>query len=131
MTTRALALIALVWILIASDAFAVQSAEAQETFEYRLLATSKTSTMEQELNEASEAGFRLETVMGARLRLAAMRLWSSCLADQVRTTPDGINTNCWLPKEPRPWKERFRKLVMPDMSTLDRQYSVPCSVETK
>ena len=64
MTTRALALIALVWILIASDAFAVQSAEAQETFEYRLLATSKTSTMEQELNEASEAGFRLETVMG-------------------------------------------------------------------
>ena len=64
MTTRTLALIALIWILIASDAFAVQTAEAQETFEYRLLATSRTSTMEEELNEASETGLRLETVMG-------------------------------------------------------------------
>ncbi len=39
-------------------------ATAQDVIEYRLLATSQTSTMEDELNEASEAGFRLETVMG-------------------------------------------------------------------
>jgi hypothetical protein len=32
--------------------------------EYRVLATSKTSTMEKELNEAAEAGFRFESVMG-------------------------------------------------------------------
>ena len=33
-------------------------------YEYRLLATSKTSTMEKELNTAAEAGFRLRAVMG-------------------------------------------------------------------
>lgn len=32
--------------------------------EYKLLATSKTSTMEKELNEAADAGFRFEGVMG-------------------------------------------------------------------
>src|SRR5881409_901227 len=32
--------------------------------EYRVLATSKTSTMEKELNEAAEAGFRFQAVMG-------------------------------------------------------------------
>jgi hypothetical protein len=32
--------------------------------EYRLLATSKTSTMEKELNEAAEAGFQFKAVMG-------------------------------------------------------------------
>jgi hypothetical protein len=32
--------------------------------EYRVLATSKTATMEKELNEAAESGFRFSTVMG-------------------------------------------------------------------
>ena len=32
--------------------------------EYKLLATSKTSTMEKELNQAADAGFRFEGVMG-------------------------------------------------------------------
>ena len=64
MTPRALVWTTMVLGLIASHAFAVQTAEAQETFEYRLLATNLTSTMEKELNEASEAGFRLEAVMG-------------------------------------------------------------------
>jgi len=33
-------------------------------FEYRVLATSKTSTMEKELNEAADAGYRFDAVMG-------------------------------------------------------------------
>jgi hypothetical protein len=33
-------------------------------YEYKLLATSKTSTMEKELNQAASAGFRFEGVMG-------------------------------------------------------------------
>lgn len=33
-------------------------------YEYRLLATTKTSTMEKELNEAAEAGFSFSSVMG-------------------------------------------------------------------
>src|SRR5688572_16731209 len=32
--------------------------------QHRVLATSKTSTMEQELNAAAEAGFRFQSVMG-------------------------------------------------------------------
>ena len=41
-------------------------AAAQSTvgFDYRLLATNRTSTMEKELNEAAEAGFQFQTVMG-------------------------------------------------------------------
>jgi hypothetical protein len=37
---------------------------APSRFEYKLLATSKTSTMEKELNEAADAGYRFEGVMG-------------------------------------------------------------------
>jgi hypothetical protein len=35
-----------------------------DAIDYRVLATSKTSTMEKELNEAAEAGFRFRAVMG-------------------------------------------------------------------
>ena len=44
-----------------------RGASAQSTIqpvEYQLLATSKTSTMEKELNEAADAGFRFKGVMG-------------------------------------------------------------------
>lgn len=39
-------------------------AQGNGPVEYRVLATSKTSTMEKELNEASEAGFRFVSIMG-------------------------------------------------------------------
>ena len=35
-----------------------------QSVDYRVLATNKTSTMEKELNEAAEAGFRYQAVMG-------------------------------------------------------------------
>ncbi len=37
---------------------------AEDKFEYRVLATSKTSTMEKEMNEAAAAGFVFSSVMG-------------------------------------------------------------------
>jgi len=37
---------------------------AADTFDYRVLATSKTSTMEKEMNEAAQAGFEFNSVMG-------------------------------------------------------------------
>jgi len=42
------------------------AATAQEApgYEYRVLATAKTSTMEKELNDGAEAGFRFQAVMG-------------------------------------------------------------------
>jgi hypothetical protein len=42
----------------------VRAGQAPASVEYRVLATNKTSTLEKELNEAAEAGFRLQAVMG-------------------------------------------------------------------
>jgi hypothetical protein len=39
-------------------------AQDKPGYEYRVLATARTSTMESELNSAAEAGFRFHTVMG-------------------------------------------------------------------
>ena len=39
-------------------------AQQPNRFEYRVLATSKTSTMEKEMNEAADAGYRFAGVMG-------------------------------------------------------------------
>src|SRR5262245_38779031 len=38
--------------------------ESGDAYSYRVLATKKTSTMEKELNEAAEAGYRFEKAMG-------------------------------------------------------------------
>ena len=53
---------AMVCLLISAN----MSLAADKTVDYRVLATSKTSTMEKELNEASEAGFRMDKVMGGQ-----------------------------------------------------------------
>ncbi len=37
---------------------------ADDAFDYRVLATNKTSTMEKELNQAADAGYRMEKAMG-------------------------------------------------------------------
>jgi hypothetical protein len=42
----------------------LSSLAAAETFDYRLLATSRTSTMEKEMNEAADAGYVYAAVMG-------------------------------------------------------------------
>ena len=42
----------------------VVPADAQTSYDYRILATSKTSTLEKEMNEAADAGFRFSFVMG-------------------------------------------------------------------
>jgi hypothetical protein len=53
----------LIWLLVLLVYFPVEGT-GQEVFEYRLLASTRTSTMEEELNEAADAGFRLQEVMG-------------------------------------------------------------------
>jgi hypothetical protein len=45
-------------------ALSATSAFAQDTTDYRVLATNKTSTMQKEMNEAADAGFRFGGVMG-------------------------------------------------------------------
>ena len=50
--------------LILSASLLVPSAAMAQRVDYRVLATNKTSTMEKELNEAAEAGFQFQAVMG-------------------------------------------------------------------
>lgn len=62
-TLRALA----VCVAVSAAAFCLPSpaaAQAQDVLEHRVLATTKTSTMEKELNEAAEAGYKFTAVMG-------------------------------------------------------------------
>ena len=47
-----------------SPGAAGQSPDANGNWDYRLLATNKTSTMQKEMNEAADAGFRFQGVMG-------------------------------------------------------------------
>lgn len=56
-----LILLAFLLLLALAGPIAAQTAA---TYEHRILATSKTSTMEKELNDAAEAGFRVVSVMG-------------------------------------------------------------------
>lgn len=51
-------------VLAALAAIATPSAQDKPGYEFRVLATTFTSTMESELNRGAEAGFRFKTVMG-------------------------------------------------------------------
>lgn len=50
------------WVLFMLAAAAMPA--AQSAYDYRVLAAAKTSTLEKELNEAADAGFRFSFVMG-------------------------------------------------------------------
>jgi hypothetical protein len=51
-------------VLLVAIAAIATSSFAADRYEYRLLATTKTSTMQKELNEAAAAGFRYAAAMG-------------------------------------------------------------------
>ena len=54
-------------VICAALAFSSAARGAEHSFDYRMLATSKTSTMEKELNEAAAAGYRFSRVMGGKV----------------------------------------------------------------
>jgi hypothetical protein len=56
--------IAVVWTVLAASATSVYAANGQ--LDYLILATAKTSTMEQELNVAAQSGYRFSKVMGGK-----------------------------------------------------------------
>ena len=60
--TPAKYLISMALTLSACTAFAAEP--VSDKFDYKVLATNKTSTMEKELNEAAEAGYAFRSVMG-------------------------------------------------------------------
>jgi hypothetical protein len=51
-------------MVMAVSVLGASSAWAQDPVSYKLLATNKTSTMQKEMNEAAEAGYRFSSVMG-------------------------------------------------------------------
>src|SRR5687768_8905348 len=54
------------WKVFAILFFVSAAPLAAQTYEHRVLATSRTSTMQKELNENAEAGFRLQSAMGGQ-----------------------------------------------------------------
>jgi hypothetical protein len=54
----------LVPLLLVAHLLTPVPAQAQDAVQYRVLATSRTSTMQKELNDAAAAGFRFGAVMG-------------------------------------------------------------------
>ncbi|MBI3661666.1 MAG: hypothetical protein HY234_01250 [Acidobacteria bacterium] len=52
--------------LVVPDAVAQSAPAAAGAWDYRLLATNKTSTMQKEMNQAADAGFRFQGVMGGQ-----------------------------------------------------------------
>jgi hypothetical protein len=60
-------------LILSGSALETIEAQAKPGFEYRVLATTKTSTMEKELNEGAEAGFRFQSAMGGHELVAILR----------------------------------------------------------
>jgi hypothetical protein len=56
--------VGVVFLPLGASAQSPPQSPAGATLDHRVLATNKTSTMEKELNEAAEAGFRFQAVMG-------------------------------------------------------------------
>src|SRR5689334_6823487 len=61
MSKKALLMITVLGLSLAA---VLEATTSDHSPEYRVLATSKTSTMERELNEAGAAGYRLSAAMG-------------------------------------------------------------------
>ncbi|MDZ7637009.1 MAG: hypothetical protein U5J83_01925 [Bryobacterales bacterium] len=72
-------------------------------YDYRLLATNKTSTMERELNEAAEAGFAFAATMGGE------------------TAFGGNETVVIVMKSPIPVRRRYKLLATNKTSTMQKE----------
>ncbi|MEP7363907.1 MAG: hypothetical protein ABI972_11675, partial [Acidobacteriota bacterium] len=61
-------------------AAAAMFADDSPQHEFRVLATTKTSTLEKEMNQAAEEGFRFEAAMGGETAFGAWSQLGDCLA---------------------------------------------------
>jgi hypothetical protein len=78
---------------------------AADKFDYRVLATSKTSTMEKELNEAGEAGYSMVSVMGGGTAFGGKEV----LLVMARKTDDAVK------------RRHFKLLATSKTSTLEKE----------
>jgi hypothetical protein len=77
--TRPVIAASLLLCVLVSDS--PRAAQAPGTIEYRVLATNKTSTMQKELQEAAEAGFRFGGVMGGNTAMGGSEVVVVMLKD--------------------------------------------------
>lgn len=76
-----------------------------QSYEHRVLATSRTSTMEKELNESAKSGFRLQSAMGGQRLLAGDEV------AVIMSRPAGETTE----------RYRYRVLAANKTSTMQRE----------
>lgn len=95
------------WIVRAALCGAVSlfmgTASAADVFEYRVLATKKTSTMEKELNEAAAAGYEFSSVMGGE------------------TATGGNEVVVVMAKSPGSEKKKYKLLATSKTSTMEKE----------
>jgi hypothetical protein len=84
---------------------------AAQTFEHRVLATSRTSTMEKELNENARNGFRLESAMGGH------RFFSGNEVAVIMSRPTGET------------KERYRYRILASNKTSTMQHELQSAAD--
>src|SRR5438132_12955473 len=75
-------------ILLAAAVLAPLHA-ADASLDYRILATSKTSTMEKELNEAAAAGYRFSKAMGGKSANGGQEVVVAMVRDQAHPDERG------------------------------------------
>ena len=74
-------------LVVAALALPLAAQQPAPRLEYRVLATSKTSTMEKEMNEAADAGFRFGGVMGGDTAIGGKEVVVVMIKDP-RAKPD-------------------------------------------
>src|SRR6059036_967903 len=79
---------------------------AQSTFDYRVLATNKTSTMEKEMNEAADAGFVFGAVMGGDTAVGGKEVVVIMVKDSSKEQGD---------------KRRYKLLATSKTSTMQKE----------
>jgi hypothetical protein len=97
-----------------------RAAKPPDTYRYKLLATARTSTMEKELNEAAEGGFRLlpQTMIAKQQVFGAQEI-------VVLLERSGMSTSCLLQAGHLRCKRRLQKLKLP--GSLWSEWSVAAS----
>src|SRR5215472_3648294 len=79
---------------------------AQQRYDYKVLATNKTSTMQKEMTEAADAGYRLEKMMGGHTEFGG---------DEV------VAIMAKNPAEPNTQRYRYKLLATSKTSTMQKE----------
>lgn len=79
---------------------------ADKQLEYRVLATSKTSTMEKELNEAGAAGYRFRKAMGGKSANGGQEVIAAMVKDPSAPDRGAYKYRLLQPPKPPPCRRR-------------------------